>query len=70
VSANLAVGQPAGGGFLKAYAGTLPDTASVNYIAGKTTSTGSLVQLSATGTMMLTMSASGHVYVDVNGYFL
>ncbi len=71
VSANLAVAQPGANGFLKAYApgAAVPATASVNYAAGKTVSTGNLVGLNPAGQMSVNMSAGGQVFVDINGYF-
>ncbi len=77
VSANLAVTGASANGFLKVYPGaTLPATASLNYTTAKTVANGALlgVNQGATpadpNTVSATMNRSGHLIIDINGYFL
>ena len=74
IVANLTVGQPSNAGFLKAYSlddapTTPPPTASVNYSAGLTAATGSLVKLSNLGKITVLASQNTQFYLDINGYF-
>ncbi|MBI4934463.1 MAG: S8 family serine peptidase [Actinobacteria bacterium] len=74
ISANLTVVAPGANGFLKVYPGlTPPPTASVNYAAGKTVANGALVgvnQIGVSNSVTAAMSQSGHLIIDINGYFV
>jgi hypothetical protein len=74
VSANLTVVAPGGNGFLKAYPGNVPPlTSTSNYAAGKTVATGTLMgvnQIGVSNSITAAMSQSGHLIIDINGYFV
>ncbi len=77
VSANLAVTGASANGFLKVFPGlTQPATSSLNYATAKTVANGALLSVNqgATpadpNTVSATMNRSGHLIIDINGYFL
>ena len=70
VSANLTVVGPALNGFLTVFPNAEPATSNLNYAAGKTVANAALLALSPTGQVTAKMSQSGHVLIDINGYFL
>ena len=47
-----------------------PATSNLNFGPGQTVANGALLRLSPTGTVVAKMSQSGHVLIDVNGFFL
>ncbi|MDO8364551.1 MAG: S8 family serine peptidase [Actinomycetota bacterium] len=69
VSANLTVVAPGGNGNLKVYPSAEPSTSSVNFAAGKTVANGALLALNGND-VTAKMSQSGHLLIDINGYFL
>lgn len=70
VSANLTVANPAASGFLMVYPNSQPATSNLNFTAGKTVANAALLALSSTGTVTAMMSQSGHLLIDINGYFM
>ncbi|MFI0524646.1 MAG: S8 family serine peptidase [Ilumatobacteraceae bacterium] len=70
VSANLTVTGPNTIGFLTVYPLVEPATSNLNFGPGQTVANGALLRLSPTGTVVAKMSQSGHVLIDVNGFFL
>ncbi len=76
ISANLTVTGPTAPGYLKAYpnAAHPPSTSALNYLAGQTVAGGAFLALGAPNpierTVTVMMSQTGHVIIDINGYFL
>lgn len=70
VSANLTVANPAVSGFLMVYPNSQPATSNLNFTAGKTVANAALLALSPSGTVTALMSQSGHLLMDINGYFM
>jgi len=70
VSVNATAVFPVAAGWLKVYPGPAePPTSNVNYLAGDVVATGTFVRLNA-GSVIAKMFQTGHVIIDVNGYFL
>ena len=75
ISSNLTVTGNPGFGFLSAYPGPLqnpPSTSNLNFAPNETVANAALVGVNPGATDSLTayMHTSGHVIIDVNGYFL
>jgi hypothetical protein len=76
VSANLTVTGPVAPGYLQAYpnAAAPPPTSALNYLAGQTVAGGAFLALGTPNpierTVTVRMSQTGHVIIDINGYFL
>lgn len=77
-SGNWTVTQPAAAGTMSLHTGPLsdPPTFNVSYAAGRSVANGALFAATLvpgspdTSTVNAFMSASGHVIIDINGYFL
>ena len=75
ISSNLTVTGNPGFGFLSAYPGPLqnpPSTSNLNFAPNETVANAAIVGVNPGATDSLTayMHTSGHVIIDVNGYFL
>ncbi len=70
ISGNLTVTQPQASGWLKVFPGFEPPTSNLNYGMSQTVAAGALLKLDGSGGVNARMSKTGHVIIDVNGYFL
>ncbi len=72
VALNVTVTQPTAAGFIAAApAGTLPNSSTVNFLAGQTVPNGAIVRIGDYGAITLRNSSIGttHLVVDVTGYY-
>jgi hypothetical protein len=70
VSVNVAAVAPGATGSVTLWGcGTQPLIQSVNFSGGRTVATGIQVQLSNTGTMCISSTASTHLVIDVTGWW-
>ena len=65
---NLTAVNPTADGFLKAYGSTLPATAALNFLAGRTRPNLVIVPLRADGTLRIQPSVKTNVVIDIVGY--
>ena len=70
MSANLTVDAPSATGFLTVFPVAEPATSNLNFGPGQTVANSALLRLSPSGTVAARMSQSGHVLIDINGFFL
>jgi Ca2+-binding RTX toxin-like protein len=69
VSMNVTVDGPSAAGFLTVYpCGTMPDSSSVNFVAGETVANTVIAPLSSSGHACFFASQDTDVIVDVNGW--
>ena len=70
VSMNVTVDGPSTAGFLTVYpCGAVPDSSSVNFVAGRTVANAVITPVSSAGDVCIYSSADTDVIVDVNGWF-
>ncbi len=72
VALNVTVTQPTAAGYIAAApAGTLPNSSTVNFLAGQTVPNGAIVRIGDFGSITLRNSSIGttHLVVDVTGYY-
>ncbi|MBI5088288.1 MAG: hypothetical protein HZB15_05355, partial [Actinobacteria bacterium] len=68
---NVTVVQPTGAGFVTVYpcGGAVPNSSSVNFVAGATVANAVVAQVGAGGAVCLFSNVATHLVVDVNGWF-
>ncbi len=72
VSMNVTVTQPKASGYIAAYpAGSMPNSSTLNFVAGQTVPNAAIVRIGAGGSITLRNSSIGtsHLIVDVTGYY-
>ena len=69
LSVNAVVTQTAGSGVLKVFSGAAPQTAMVNFSAGKTRGNSGMVGVGDGGTISALSTQATHLVLDVSGYF-